>query len=51
MNLLVIESTTPHDNGQGILLPWPCSIEDLRRSIGEAGRLAEVLVYAVNIYV
>jgi hypothetical protein len=35
MNLPVIESTTSKDNGQGILLPWPCNIEDLRRSIGE----------------
>jgi hypothetical protein len=35
MNLPVIESTTSKDNGQGILLPWPCNIEDLRPSIGE----------------
>jgi hypothetical protein len=35
MNLPVIESITPNDNGQGILLPWPCNIEDLRPSIGE----------------
>ena len=35
MNLPVIESTTPNDNGQGILLLWPCNIEDLRPSIGE----------------
>jgi hypothetical protein len=36
MNLPVIELTTiPNDNGQDILVPWPCSIEDLRRSIEE----------------
>jgi hypothetical protein len=36
MNLPVIELTTiPNDNAQGILVPWPCSIEDLRRSIEE----------------
>jgi hypothetical protein len=36
MNLPVIElTTTPIDDGQGILVPWPCSIEDLRRSIDE----------------
>jgi hypothetical protein len=36
MNLPIIElTTTPDDNGQGILVPWPCSIEDLRRSIDE----------------
>ena len=36
MNLPVIElATIPNDNGQGILVPWPCSIEDLRRSIEE----------------
>jgi hypothetical protein len=34
MNLPVIELiTTPIDDGQSILVPWPCSIEDLRRSI------------------
>src|SRR5215218_10120509 len=34
MNLPVIElTTTPIDDGQSILVPWPCSIEDLRRSI------------------
>jgi hypothetical protein len=37
MNLPVIElTTTPIEDGQGILVPWPCSIEDLRRSIDEA---------------
>jgi hypothetical protein len=37
MNLPVIElTTTPIDDGQGILVPWPCSIEDLRRPIDEA---------------
>jgi hypothetical protein len=36
MNLPVIElTTTPIDDGQSILVPWPCSIEDLRRSIDE----------------
>jgi hypothetical protein len=36
MNLPVIELTTiPNDNGQDILVPWPWSIEDLRRSIEE----------------
>jgi hypothetical protein len=35
-NLPVIELiTTPNENGQGILAPWPCSIEDLRRFIDE----------------
>ncbi len=30
MNLPVIElTTTPNDIGQGILVSWPCSIEDL----------------------
>ena len=33
MNLPVIELTTPIDDGQSIVVPWPCSIEDLRRSI------------------
>jgi hypothetical protein len=34
MNLPVIElTTTPSDDGQGVLVPWPCSIEDLRRVI------------------
>ena len=36
MNLPVIElTTTPIDDGQGILVPWPCSLEDLRRTIEE----------------
>ena len=36
MNLPVIEfTTTPNDNGQGIQVPWPCSIEDLPRAIDE----------------
>jgi len=36
MNLPVIElTTTPNDNAQGILVPWPYSIEDLRHSIDE----------------
>jgi hypothetical protein len=36
MNLPVIElTTTPIDDGQSILVPWPCSIEVLRRSIDE----------------
>jgi hypothetical protein len=35
-NLPVIElTTTPNENGHGTRLPWPCSIEDLRRSIDE----------------
>jgi hypothetical protein len=35
-NLPVIElTTTPNENGQSITVPWPCSIEDLRRSIDE----------------
>jgi hypothetical protein len=37
-NLPVIELiTTPNENGngQGTRVPWPCSIEDLRRSIDE----------------
>jgi hypothetical protein len=39
MNLPVIElSTTPIDDGQSIVVPWPCSIEDLRRSIDETLR-------------
>jgi hypothetical protein len=34
MNLPVIALiTTPIDDGQSIVVPWPCSIEDLRRSI------------------
>ncbi len=36
MNLPVIElTTTPNDIGQGILVSWPCSIEDLRGFIDE----------------
>jgi hypothetical protein len=36
MNLPVIElTTTPIDDGQSILVAWPCSIEDLRRAIDE----------------
>jgi hypothetical protein len=36
MNLPVIElTTTPIDDDQSILVPWPCSIEDLRRAIDE----------------
>jgi hypothetical protein len=36
MNLPVIELiTTPNDSGQGILVPWPCTLEDLQRSIDE----------------
>ncbi len=36
MNLPIIElTTTPNDNGLGILAPWPCNIEDLHRSIDE----------------
>ena len=36
MNLPVIElTTTPRDKGQGIVVPWPCSIDDLRRAIDE----------------
>jgi hypothetical protein len=39
MNLPVIElTTTPIDDGQSILVPWPCSIEDLRRAIDETLR-------------
>jgi hypothetical protein len=35
-NLPVIElTTTPNESGHGTRLPWPCSIEDLRRSIDE----------------
>jgi hypothetical protein len=35
-NLPVIElTTTPNETGHGTRLPWPCSIEDLRRSIDE----------------
>ena len=35
-NLPVIElTTTPNENGQSIAVPWPCSIEELRRSIDE----------------
>jgi hypothetical protein len=37
-NLPVIELiTTPNENGNGQItrVPWPCSIEDLRRSIDE----------------
>ena len=36
MNLPVIElTTTPIDDSQSILVPWPCSLEDLRRIIEE----------------
>jgi len=28
-------TTTPNENGHGPRLPWPCSIEDLRRSLDE----------------
>ena len=36
MNLPVIElTTTPIDNSQSILVPWPCSLDDLRRTIDE----------------
>ena len=36
-NLPVVELTnTPIDDGQSILVPWPCSIEDLRCAIDEA---------------
>ena len=36
MNLPVIElTTTPIDDSQSILVPWPCSLEDLRRTIEE----------------
>jgi CheY-like chemotaxis protein len=36
MNLPVIElTTTPNDSGQGILVPWPSTLEDLQRSIDE----------------
>jgi hypothetical protein len=39
MNLPVIElTTTPIDDGQSIVVPWPCSIEDLRRAIDETLR-------------
>jgi len=35
-NLPVIElTTTPNEDGHGTRLPWPCSIEDLRRAIDE----------------
>ena len=35
-NLPVIElTTTPNENSHGTRLPWPCSIEDLRRAIDE----------------
>ena len=35
-NLPVVElTTTPNESGHGTRLPWPCSIEDLRRSIDE----------------
>jgi hypothetical protein len=35
-NLPVIElTTTPNENGHDTRLPWPCSIENLRRSIDE----------------
>ncbi|HET7272886.1 MAG TPA: hypothetical protein VFI90_17570 [Rubrobacter sp.] len=37
-NMPVIELiTTPHENGNGQVtrVPWPCSIQDLRRSIDE----------------
>jgi hypothetical protein len=36
-NLPVIElTTTPNESGHDNRLPWPCSIEVLRRSIDEA---------------
>jgi len=35
-DLPVLElTTTPNENGQTIAVPWPCSIENLRRSIDE----------------